>query len=82
MSETRKGAESTTGDRIEDLPDQLLPAEVANFFRVSKPIVNGWLRQTGDNRPFPNSYKISKQWRIPKSDVISYAQRLYGSREG
>ncbi len=73
---------NTTGDSIENMPDLLLPPEVANFFRVNNAMVSKWLRDKTDKRPFPNAYKLGNKWRIPKQDVIDYSHRLYGSSKG
>lgn len=58
-----------------ELPEQMIPEEVAAYFSISRPVVMEWIR-AGE---FPNAYKISGQlWRIPSEDVRAYARKLYG----
>lgn len=55
--------------------DIMLPAEVADYFRLGKFTMTLWLADP-NKTAFPNSYKIGGNWRIPRSDVIALAKRF------
>lgn len=61
---------------IEDLPENALVPEVAEFFRTTDIIVRRWIRDGA----FPDAYLSGKSYRIPKKDVISYMKKQYGKR--
>lgn len=61
------------------LPQNMLPREAAEYFRVKPDSILVWLR---DPEVFPNAFKIGGSWRIPRGDVVDYAQRLQGDRSG
>lgn len=61
------------------LPDNMLPKEAAEYFRVKPFTILTWLR---DPEVFPHAFKIANSWRIPREDVIAYAKRLQGDRSG
>lgn len=86
MSSTAEPRQGPTGDPLpsealgfEALPDLCIPAEVANYFRVSAFTIRKWLR---DGSSFPNAFRVSGSWRIPREDVLDRARQLYGDREG
>lgn len=61
---------------IADLPDLARVEEVASFFRSTVPIVRTWIKKG----KFPNSYKQGRGYIIPKQDVISLMETMYGKR--
>ena len=60
---------------IEDMPDNALVEEVAQFFRVTIPVVRKWIREG----VFPNAYKPSRSFLVPKGDIIALMQKKYGN---
>lgn len=62
---------------VNDLPDNALVDEAAEFFRCTPLNIRNLIK---DNA-FPNTYKIGKQYRIPKKDIISYMESRYGKRD-
>jgi hypothetical protein len=78
MGKTEAPEPSEVLDYI-DLPDLALVDEVAKFFRVTGYTIKAWLRA---GEAFPNAFKVSSSWRIPKEDALAYAKKLYGDREG
>ncbi|AKC02892.1 HTH DNA binding protein [Gordonia phage Gmala1] len=72
-AEKRKRAERL----VENLPDMLTASEVMEFFRVSRTTVGEWLK----NGSLPGSMKIGRDWRIPKTDIIDLAIKMYGNTE-
>lgn len=61
---------------VEDLPENCLVNEVAQFFRITDYSVRRWIRE-GE---FPNTFKAGKIFLIPKQDVLDCAHRKYGKR--
>lgn len=71
--------EKPTPDDTPGLPDLMLPREAAEYFRVRPLTISNWLRAG----IFPNAFKLAgKNWRIPKEDVLAFAQSLRGDRDG
>lgn len=64
------------GLKKDDLPEICLPAEVMDFFRVGETTFKRWLKEGR----FPNQFKVGNGWRIPRQDVLNFAEELYGKR--
>ncbi|URG17421.1 hypothetical protein Mbo2_051 [Rhodococcus phage Mbo2] len=63
----------------EDLPEFCVPDEVAQFFRVDKGAVMIWLRNKDGQNYLPHARKVQgNRWKIPKTDVLALAERLFG----
>lgn len=71
--EKRKRAERL----VENLPEMLTATEVCDFFRVSRTTVGTWL----SDGSLPGALKLGRDWRIPKTDVMEFAIKLYGDKE-
>jgi len=61
---------------VEDLPENCLVNEVAQFFRITDYSVRRWIKEN----EFPNTFKAGKIFLIPKQDVLDCASRKYGKR--
>lgn len=61
---------------MEDLPENALVEEVAQFFRTTIQVVRQWIK-AGE---FPNAYKSGRNYLIPKDDVVNYMRSQYGKR--
>lgn len=61
---------------FDDLPDNCVINEVAQFFRQADETIRTWVK-TGE---FPNAFKAGRIFLIPKQDVLELAQRKYGKR--
>lgn len=62
--------------QIEDLPENALVAEVAEFFRITDRLCMRWVREGR----FPNTFRAGRSYLIPKQDVLDAAHRMYGKR--
>lgn len=59
-----------------NLDDPLLTiAEVAAIFKVAKYTVREWIKEEKFK-----ATKIGNRWRIPKSEIVRFANEKYGSR--
>ncbi|MDN5745502.1 MAG: helix-turn-helix domain-containing protein [Nocardioidaceae bacterium] len=61
---------------VDDLPENVLIPEAAQFFRISELICRRWVR----DGHFPNAWKSGRAYIIPRQDVLDHAQKLYGRR--
>lgn len=60
----------------DDLVENVLVAEVGQFFRQSDDTIRKWIKEG----KFPNAYKLGKYLYIPKQDVLDLAHKMYGKR--
>lgn len=60
----------------DDLPDNCIVSEVAQFFRQTDGTIRSWIR----DGKFPNAFRGGKIFLVPKQDVLDLAQQKYGKR--
>lgn len=59
-----------------NLDDPLLTiGEVANLFKVAPYTVREWIKEEKFK-----ATKIGNRWRIPKSEIVKFANEKYGSK--